>query len=116
MDKKYTYEVVENGYFILIDGVKSIHQYEPYILNKNLSYKENAKEQIKEMRTGEYADEVINKKITIEDVPEELKEAVEKSIEIHNSRKLNEPATKGEITDIQLALAEVYELIVGGAE
>ena len=46
MNKEYTYEVTENGYYILINGEKVIHQYKPYIPNKDLSYEENAKAQI----------------------------------------------------------------------
>ena len=114
--KEYTYEVVENGYFILIDGIKTIHQYEPYIPNKNISYEENAKIQIKEMQINDYTNEVINKKITIEDVPEELKSDIEKKLKEHEENQSRQPATKQEVTDLELALAEVYEMITGGAE
>ena len=50
MEKEYTYEVTENGYFIFINGKKVIHQYEPFIPDKTKTYEENAKAQIKEMK------------------------------------------------------------------
>lgn len=53
MEKTYTYEVTENGYFILIDGKKVIHQYEPYIPNPSKSYEENAKAQIEELKQAD---------------------------------------------------------------
>lgn len=53
MEKTYTYEVTENGYFIFIDGKKVIHQYEPYIPDPNLSYEENAKAQIEELKQAD---------------------------------------------------------------
>ena len=40
MKKTYSYEVTENGYYILINGKKVIHQYEPYIPDKTKTYKE----------------------------------------------------------------------------
>ena len=116
MNNEYTYEVTENGYFILINGEKAIHQYEPFIPNKNISYEENAKAQIKEMQINDYANSVEDGKTKIEDVPQDLKADVEKLIAEIEERKLKEPATKQEVTDIELALAEVYELIAGGAE
>lgn len=53
MKKTYTYEVTENGYFIFINGKKVIHQYEPYIPDPNLSYEENAKAQIEELKQAD---------------------------------------------------------------
>ena len=53
MEKTYTYEVTENGYFIFINGKKVIHQYEPYIPDPNLSYEENAKAQIEELKQAD---------------------------------------------------------------
>ena len=82
MKKEYTYEVTENGYYILINGEKVIHQYEPYILNKELSYEENAKAQIKEMKQAD--ENTVQEKIEIEQLKEQ-------------------------ITDLQLALAEIVE-------
>ena len=40
---------MEDGYKIYLDGVAWIHQYEPYIPDKNLSYEENAIKQIEEI-------------------------------------------------------------------
>ena len=48
-NKKVSYEVKENGYKIYLDGVEFIHQYEPFIPNKELSYEENALAQIEEL-------------------------------------------------------------------
>lgn len=49
------FEITENGYHIYDrnDALFHIHQYEPYIPNKNLSYEENAQAQIAELMTGE---------------------------------------------------------------
>ena len=83
MEKIYTYEVTENGYYILINGKKVIHQYEPYIPNKSLSYEENAKVQIEELKASE---------------------------EAQKEEKTQMEQMQQDITDIQLALVELYEL------
>ena len=82
MKKEYTYEVTENGYFIFIDGEKVIHQYEPFIPNKDLNYEENAKAQIKEMQEADTNTQ--KEKTEIEKLQEQ-------------------------VTDLQLALAELVE-------
>lgn len=82
MNKEYTYEVTENGYYILINGEKVIHQYKPYIPNKDLSYEENAKAQIEEMKQSDVQSE--KEKTQMEEMQEE-------------------------ITNIQLAMAEIVE-------
>lgn len=82
MEKTYTYEVTENGYFIYIDGKKVIHQYEPYIPTPSKSYEENAKAQIEELKAADINAE--NEKTEMEQV-------------------------KQDITDIQMALTEIYE-------
>ena len=82
MENTYTYEVTENGYYIYINGKKVIHQYEPYIPNPSISYEENAKAQIEELKASEEAEK--EKKTDIEQM-------------------------KSDITDIQLALVELYE-------
>ena len=84
-EKTYSYEVTENGYFILINGKKVIHQYEPYIPDKTKTYKENAEAQIEEMKA--YDEEQKNKKTKMEQLEED-------------------------ITNIQLALTEIYEMEV----
>ena len=53
MEKTYTYEVTENGYFIFINNKKVINQYEPYIPNPSKSYEENAKAQIEELKQAD---------------------------------------------------------------
>lgn len=82
MKKTYTYEVTENGYFIFINGKKVIHQYEPYIPNPSKSYEENAKAQIEELKATD--ERAKNEKTEMEQV-------------------------KQDITDIQMALTEIYE-------
>ena len=49
------YVIEENGYHIYDrnDSLFHIHQYEPYIPNKSLSYEENAQAQIAELMTQE---------------------------------------------------------------
>lgn len=83
MEKTYTYEITEDGYYILIDGNKVIHQYEPYIPDKTKTYKENAEAQI-----------------------EELKQADSQNAQ----RKTNIEQMQSDITDLQLALTEIYEM------
>lgn len=83
MEKTYTYEITEDGYYILIDGNKVIHQYEPYIPDSSKSYEENAKAQI-----------------------EELKQADSQNAQ----RKTNIEQMQSDITDLQLALTEIYEM------
>lgn len=85
MEKTYSYEVTENGYYILINGKKIIHQYEPYIPDKTKTYKENAESQIKEMKS--YDEKAKIDKTNIEQMQED-------------------------ITNIQLALTEIYEMEV----
>lgn len=82
-EKIYSYEVTQNGYFILINGVKVIHQYEPYIPDKTKTYKENAETQIEEMKA--YDKKKKTEKTQIEQIQED-------------------------ITDLQLALTEIYEM------
>lgn len=83
MEKTYTYEITEDGYYILIGGNKVIHQYEPYIPDSSKSYEENAKAQI-----------------------EELKQADSQNAQ----RKTNIEQMQSDITDLQLALTEIYEM------
>lgn len=85
MEKTYSYEVTENGYYILINGKKIIHQYEPYIPDKTKTYKENAESQIEEMKS--YDEKAKIDKTNIEQMQED-------------------------ITNIQLALTEIYEMEV----
>ncbi len=114
MEEKYTYEITENGYYILNEGKRWIHQYEPYIPNKNLSYEENAKAQIKELIEQDYLQKVIIEEIKLEDVPEEYKEDVTILYKQYEENKMKEPASRQEVTEVELALAEVYEMILGG--
>lgn len=82
MNKEYSYEVTEKGYYILINGERVIHQYEPFIPNKELSYEENAKKQIEEMKKTD---------VQVEKEKTEMEQM------------------KEEITNLQLAMLEVLE-------
>lgn len=82
MENIYTYEVTENGYFIYINGKKIIHQYEPFIPDPTKSYQENAETQIEELKLGKINEQ--KEKTTMEQMQED-------------------------ITNIQLALTEIYE-------
>ena len=46
---RITYEILENGYRINLDGKIWIEQTEPYIPNPSISYEENAIAQIEEL-------------------------------------------------------------------
>ena len=48
-NKEVSYEVLEDGYKIYLDGGDFIHQYEPYIPDKTKTYEENALAQIEEL-------------------------------------------------------------------
>lgn len=85
MEKIYSYEVTENGYYILVNGKKVIHQYEPYIPDKTKTYKENAEAQIEEMKAND---------------------------EKEKNRKSDMEQMQEDITNIQLALTEIYEMEV----
>ena len=47
--ERISYEILENGYRINLDGQQWIHQYEPYIPNPSISYEENAIAQMEEL-------------------------------------------------------------------
>ena len=49
MRDRITYEILENGYRINLDGKPWIEQVEPYIPNPSISYEENAIAQIEEL-------------------------------------------------------------------
>ena len=49
MRERITYEILENGYRINLDGKPWIEQLEPYIPNPSISYEENAIAQIEEI-------------------------------------------------------------------
>ena len=48
-NKELSYEVLEDGYKIYLDGGDFIHQYEPFIPNPKMTYEENAVAQIEEL-------------------------------------------------------------------
>lgn len=77
--KNLYYELTEKGYHIYDknDALFHIHQYEPYIPNKSVSYEENAKQQIHGIMVDEYSSLVQDETLTMEDVPTEYKEEVQ---------------------------------------
>lgn len=81
-----SYEILENGYKILNNGKPWIVQLEPCIPDKSKSYEENAKAQIEEILNPPTPE------------PSEI------------------DLLRDEITNTQLALTEVYELLLGGVE
>ena len=82
--EKLTYEILENGYQILKDGNPWIIQVEPCIPDPEKSYEENAKAQI---------EEILNPPAP---QPREI------------------DVMKADIINTQLALIEVYEMLLGG--
>ena len=86
-NKQISYEVTDNGYKIFLDGQLWIHQYEPYIPNPSISYEENAIAQIEEIYNGYQAS---------------LQE------------KQEQASIQDQITNLELALAELYEAQQGG--
>ena len=86
-NKQISYEVTDDGYKIYSDGQLWIHQYEPYIPNPSISYEENAIAQIEELYNGYQAS---------------LKEQQE------------QVSLQDQITNLELALAELYEAQQGG--
>lgn len=46
---RITYEVLDDGYMLYLDGEKWIHQFEPFIPNPDLTYEENAIAQIESL-------------------------------------------------------------------
>lgn len=85
------YEVYDKGYHIYDhdDSLLHIHQYEPYIPNRNLSYEENAQAQI---------DEIIA-----------AREAAEQEQTAMEQLQQQVADQNQQITDLQLALCDVYE-------
>lgn len=81
--KTLYYELTNDGYHIYDenDNLFHIHQYEPYIPNRELNYEENAKQQIHEIMVGEYAGLVYEGNMNFEDVPAEYQEEVQENID-----------------------------------
>ena len=88
-NKQISYEVTDDGYKIYLDGKQWIHQYEPYIPNPSISYEENAIAQIEEIYNGYQAS---------------LQE------------KQEQASIQDQITNLELALAELYEAQQGGTK
>lgn len=80
--ERITYEILEDGYMLYLDGKPWIKQHAEHLFKPELSLKENAE-------------------LHIEDICKEVKP---------------EPTVEDQITELQLAMAEIYEVMVGGAE
>ena len=78
--ERITYNILENGYKIYLDGNPWIKQVEPYIPYRNVSYEESCLMQIEDLCK---ADEDEQKRLD-------------------------------EITEMQLAITELYEMMLGG--
>lgn len=88
MRERISYEILENGYLINLDGKPWVKQIEPHIPFKGVSYEESCLKQIDEIVEGHENPTPVNETI------------------------LN---PNDEITEMQLAIAELYEMILGGA-
>ena len=68
--ERITYEILENGYRINLDGKPWIEQLEPYIPNPSISYEENAIAQMEELVAmhGNAKNEQMEKEALIEQV------------------------------------------------
>ena len=86
-NKSISYEVTTNGYRIFLDGKAWIEQSEPHIPYPKLSYEEGCLKQIEDLYNGYQAS---------------LQE------------KQEQASIQDQITDIELAIAELYELQQGG--
>lgn len=87
--KRITYEVLDNGYIINLDGKPWIEQLEPYIPYPELSYEESCLKQIEE---------------------------IIKSNEEAEQKKQEQVSLQEQITNLELAIVELYEAQQGGAE
>lgn len=77
-----SYEVVENGYKIYLDGRLWIKQLEPFIPNPEISYEENALAQIEELAKPAEEEKTLKEQVAV---------------------------LEQQLTDTQLALCEIYE-------
>ena len=80
--ERITYEILEDGYMLYLDGKPWIKQHTAHVFYPELSLKENAE-------------------LHIDELCKEVKP---------------EPTVEDQITELQLAMAEIYEVMVGGAE
>lgn len=80
--ERITYEILEDGYMLKLDGKDWIKQHTEHVFYPELSLKENAEKHIEEL----------------------CKEVVP------------EPTVEEQITEMQLAITELYEMTLGGNE
>jgi hypothetical protein len=80
--ERITYEILEDGYMLNLDGKPWIKQHKEHAFYPEKSLEENAE-------------------LHIEELCKEVKP---------------EPTVEEQITEMQLALAEIYETMVGGVE
>lgn len=83
MDKKrITYNILDDGYMLYLDGNPWIKQHKEHVFYPELSLKENAEKHIEDLCTP----------------------------------VVEEPTVAEQITDIEIAIAELYEMMIGGTE
>lgn len=100
------YVVKDNGYHIYDhnDSGFHIHQYEPYIPDRTLTYEENAQAQIDRLIISYYVSAVINEEIDILDVSEQYRDAVDEIV--------NRTIAKMELEQ----KAQAYDILMGVSE
>lgn len=89
MRERISYEILENGYLIKLDGKPWVKQVEPYIPYRCDSYEESCLKHIEEI-------------VEDHENPTPVEEV------------MTNPAD--EITEMQLAITELYEMVLGGNE
>lgn len=80
--EQITYEILEDGYRLYLNGKSWIKQHKEHVFYPELSLKENAEKHIEEL----------------------CKSSVE------------QPTVEEQITELQLAITELYEMQLGGME
>lgn len=83
--KNYAYEITEEGYYILKNGIRIIHQYGEYILDKTKSLEENALAQIEELKQAE---ENVTSEISTAELQEQITEIQLAMIELAESKEV----------------------------
>lgn len=100
MKNRLTYKIYNNGYRIFKDGLPFVKQFEPNMPYKkdNMTYEEACLKHIEELCKPIEIIEPIYEEPAVEEV-------IDKTPTIHE-----------QITDIELAIAELYEMVLGGTE
>lgn len=80
--KTVSYEILEDGYIIYLDGVACVHQYEPYIPYPDLSYEEGCLKQIRNLVFSQRQEETTDKEQQIEVLQEQVNMLTEAIMEM----------------------------------